>query len=96
MNKIELVTRITEESTEEVNRKQVCVILEALESVVRKAVISGDKVTIPGICKVTQKEVKERTGIIRMGIRKGDTYLIPAHKEGSVKIAPPLKNVFER
>lgn len=35
MNKIELVKRIAEVSTEEVNQKQVSAVLAALESVVR-------------------------------------------------------------
>ena len=52
MNKVELVKKITEVSTEEVNQKQVSAVLVALESVVRDAVVTGDEVTVPGICKV--------------------------------------------
>ena len=37
MNKVELVKKITEVSTEEVNQKQVSAVLVALESVVRDA-----------------------------------------------------------
>ena len=60
MNKIELVKRIAEVSTEEVNQKQVSAVLAALESVVRDTIVVGDEVTIPGICKVKSKVVKER------------------------------------
>lgn len=55
MNKIELVKRIAEVSTEEVNQKQVSAVLAALESVVRDTIVVGDEVTIPGICKVKSK-----------------------------------------
>lgn len=94
MNKIELVKKITEVSDEEVKQKQVSAVLTALESVVRETVVSGDEVTVPGICKVKSKVVPERTGKIMMGDRKGETYTTPAHKEGSVKIVKSLKKVF--
>lgn len=95
MNKVELVKKLTEVSTEEVNQKQVSAILVALESVVRDAVVTGDEVTVPGICKVKSKLVPERTGKIMMGDRKGETYVTPEHKEGSVKIVKSLKKAFE-
>lgn len=95
MNKIELVKKIAEVSTEEVNQKQVSAVLTALESVVRDTIVVGDEVTIPGICKVKSKVVKERTGKIMMGDRKGETYVTPEHKEGSIKIVTSLKKVFE-
>ena len=95
MNKVELVKKITEVSTEEVNQKQVSAVLVALESVVRDAVVTGDEVTVPGICKVKYKLVPERTGKIMMGDRKGETYVTPEHKEGSVKIVKSLKKSFE-
>ena len=95
MNKVELVKRVAEASTEEVNQKQVAAVFAALESVVRKAVVAGDELTVPGICKVKSKLVKERTGKIMMGDRKGETYVTPEHKEGSVKIVSSLKKVFE-
>ena len=95
MNKIELVKKIAEVSTEEVNQKQLSAVLAALESVVRDTIVVGDEVTIPGICKVKSKVVKERTGKIMMGDRKGETYVTPEHKEGSIKIVTSLKKVFE-
>lgn len=95
MNKVELVKRITEVSTEEVNQKQVSAVLAALESVVRDTIVAGDEVTVPGICKVKSKVVKERTGTIMMGNRKGEAYVTPEHTEGSIKIVTSLKKVFE-
>ena len=95
MNKVELVKRVAEVSTEEVNQKQVAAVLAALETVTREAVVAGDEVTVPGICKVASKDVKERTGTIMMGPNKGDVYTTPAHKEGCIKIVSSLKKVFE-
>ena len=95
MNKVELVKKITEVSTKEVNQKQASPVLAALEAVVRDTIVAGDEVTVPGICKVKSKVVKERTGTIMMGDRKGETYVTPEHKEGSVKIVKSLKKVFE-
>lgn len=95
MNKVDLVKRVAEASIEEVNQKQVAAVLAALESVAREAVVAGDEITVPGICKVKSKVVKERTGKIMMGNRKGEIYVTPEHKEGSVKIVSSLKKVFE-
>lgn len=95
MNKIDLVKRITEVSTEEVNQKQVNAVLVALESVVKDAVLADDEVTIPGICKVKSKVVPERTGKIMIGDRKGEPYVTPEHKEGTIKIVKSLKRVFD-
>ena len=95
MNKVELVKKITEVSTKEVNQKQASAVLAALEAVVRDTIVAGDEVTVPGICKVKSKVVKERTGTIMMGDRKGETYVTPEHKEGSVKIVKSLKKVIE-
>lgn len=95
MNKVEFVKRITEVSTEEINQKQVSAVLTAIESVVKDAVLADEEVTIPGVCKVKTKVVPERTGKILLGDRKGETYVTPEHKEGSVKIVKSLKKVFE-
>lgn len=95
MNKVELVKRVSEISSEEVNQKQVAAVFAALETVTRDAVVAGEEITVPGICKVKAKLVKERTGKIMMGDRKGETYVTPEHKEGSVKIVSSLKKVFE-
>lgn len=95
MNKVDLVKKVANVSTEEVTQKQVAAVLVALESVVREAVLADDDVTIPGVCKVESKLVKEKNGTIRIGSRKGETYNIPEHKEGSVKIVKSLKKIFE-
>lgn len=95
MNKVEFVKKITEVSAEEISQKQVVAVLAAIESVIKDTVLADDEVTIPGVCKVKSKVVPERTGKIMMGDRKGETYVTPEHKEGSVKIVKSLKKVFE-
>ena len=95
MNKIDFVKRIVDASSEEVNQKQVGAVLAAIEFVVKNAVLADDEITIPGVCKVKSKVVSERTGKIMMGDRKGETYVVPEHREGSVKIVKSLKKVFE-
>ncbi|MCR2051105.1 HU family DNA-binding protein [Acetatifactor muris] len=95
MNKVEFVKKIAEVSVEEVSQKQVGAVLAAIESVVKDVVLADDEVTIPGVCKIKSKDVPERTGKIMMGDRKGETYMTPEHKEGSVKIVKSLKKVFE-
>lgn len=94
MTKTELVKRITEISAEEVNQKQVGAVLTAIETVVKKAVLDGDEVIIPGVCKIKSKTVPERTGKIMMGANKGNTWTKPEHKEAAIKIAKSLKNIF--
>lgn len=95
MNKVELVKKIAEVSTEEVSQKQVGAVLAAIESVVKDAVLADDEVTIPGVCKVKSKVVPERTGKVMMGANKGETWTKPEHKEAVVKIVKSLKKVFE-
>lgn len=95
MNKVEFVKHIAKVSTEEISQKQVSAVLAAIESVVKDSVLADDEVTIPGVCKVKSKIVPERTGKIMMGDRKGETYIVPEHKEGSVKIVKSLKKIFE-
>lgn len=95
MTKTEFIKQIADGSAEEVNQKQVGAVLTAIETVVKKAVLDGDEVIIPGVCKIKSKTVPERTGKIMMGNRKGETYVTPEHKEGVVKIVKSLKKVFE-
>lgn len=95
MNKVELVKKIAEASTEVVTQKQVNAVLDALETVVREEVTAENEVIVPGICKVKPKVVKERTGKVMVGPKKGETYIVPEHKEASVKIVKSLKTVFD-
>lgn len=94
MTKTEFIKQIAEDSAEKVNQKQVGAVLTAIETVVKKAVLDGDEVIIPGVCKIKSKTVPERTGKVMMGANKGNTWTKPEHKEAVIKIAKSLKNIF--
>ena len=75
-------------------KKDVGVVIDALTDVIKDAVLAGDTVTIPEICKISSKEVKERTGTTELGgVKKAWTK--PAHKEACVKALKSFKNIFE-
>lgn len=95
MTKNELCKRITEETVGYFTQKEVADILEAIEKVVRDAVLKDDEVTLPGIGKIKTKIVPERTGKVMMGANKGETWVKPEHKEATIKIASSLRKIFE-
>lgn len=95
MTKTEFIKAIQSKATIEIPQKDVADILNAIENVVKDTVISGDEVTIPGICKIKSKDVPERTGKVMLGDKAGETWVKPAHKEATVKIMPSLKKIFE-
>ena len=95
MTKTEFIKAIQAKATIEIPQNDVADILNAIENVVKDTVISGDEVTIPGVCKVKSKDVPERTGTVMMGANKGDKWIKPAHKEACVKIVSSLKKIFE-
>lgn len=75
-------------------KKDIGVVIDALTDVIKEAVLAGDTVTIPEICKISSKEVKERTGTTELGgVKKAWTK--PAHKEACVKALKSFKNIFE-
>ena len=94
MNKNEMINKIQETVDFEVTKKDLAQIVDAYTKVIKEAVLAGDTVTIPEICKISSKEVKERTGTTELGgVKKAWTK--PAHKEATVKIMPSLKKIFE-
>lgn len=94
MTKNEFMKAIQSEVSFNIPQKDVAEILDAQAKVVADAVVAGDEVTIPGVCKVKTKDVPERTGKVMMGDKKGETWVKPAHKEACVKIVTALKNIF--
>ena len=95
MTKTDFIKAIQGKASIEIPQKDVAEILNAIENVVKDAVIDGDEVTIPGICKIKTKDVPERTGKVMLGDKAGETWIKPAHKEATVKIMPSLKKIFE-
>ena len=75
-------------------KKDIGVVIDALTDVIKEAVLAGDTVTIPEICKISSKEVGERSGVTKLGdVEKAWTK--PAHKEACVKTLKSFKNIFE-
>ena len=90
MNKNDLVKAVASKAG--VTKKDAETVVDALSAVVTEALVAGDKVALPGIGTFETVEVAERTGTIRMGARKGETYVTPAHKAPKLKMAKALKD----
>ena len=94
MTKNELITKIQETVDFEVTTKDLTQIVDAYTNVIKEAVLAGDTVTIPEICKISSKDVGERSGVTKLGdIEKAWTK--PAHKEACIKTLKSFKNIFE-
>ena len=91
MTKAELIKSIGNK-VEGVNQKQIDEVLVALGEVIVDVVKADDKVTIPNIGTVSVKDVPERRGKIMMGDRKGEEYVVEAHKEPKIKLAKGFKS----
>ena len=94
MTKNEMITKIQETVDFEVTKKDLTQIVDAYTKVIKEAVLAGDTVTIPEICKISSKDVAERSGVTKLGnVEKAWTK--PAHKEATVKALKSFKNIFE-
>ena len=94
MTKNEMINKIQEIVDFEVTKKDLTQIVDAYSKVIKEAILSGDTVTIPEICKISSKDVAERSGVTKLGdVEKSWTK--PAHKKATVKALPSFKNIFE-
>ena len=94
MTKNEMINKIQETVDFEVTKKDLTQIVDAFTDVIKEAVLAGDTVTIPEICKISSKDVAERSGVTKLGdVEKAWTK--PAHKEACVKALKSFKNIFE-
>ena len=94
MNKTDLIAKVQENIDIEVSKKDLTQIVDAYTKVIKEAVLAGDTVTIPEICKISSKDVAERSGVTKLGdVEKAWTK--PAHKEATVKALKSFKNIFE-
>ena len=94
MNKNEMINKIQETVDFEVTKKDLAQIVDTYTKVIKEAVLAGDTVTIPEICKISSKDVAERSGVTKLGdVEKAWTK--PAHKEACVKALKSFKNIFE-
>ena len=93
MNKTEMISAIANK-IDGATKKDIGVVIDALTDVIKEAVLAGDTVTIPEICKISSKDVAERSGVTKLGdVEKAWTK--PAHKEACVKTLKSFKNIFE-
>lgn len=93
MNKSEMINKIKETVDFEVTKKDLAQIVDAYSAVIKEAVLAGDTVTIPEICKISSKDVAERSGVTKLGdVEKAWTK--PAHKEACIKTLKSFRNIF--
>lgn len=93
MNKTEMISAIANK-IDGATKKDIGVVIDALTDVIKETVLAGDTVTIPEICKISSKDVAERSGVTKLGdVEKAWTK--PAHKEACVKTLKSFKNIFE-
>jgi DNA-binding protein HU-beta len=90
MNKVELIANIAENTG--LTKKDVGAVIDTLTGLVTDALVAGDKITLPGLCTFETVDVKEKTGVIQMGNRKGETYTVPQHKAPRLKASKSLKD----
>ena len=93
MTKNDMISAVTNK-IEGATKKDIGVVIDALTDVIKEAVLAGDTVTIPEMCKISSKDVGERSGVTKLGdVEK--TWTKPAHKEACVKTLKSFKNIFE-
>ena len=93
MTKNEMIGAVANK-IEGATKKDIGVVIDALTDVIKEAVLAGDTVTIPEICKISSKDVAERSGVTKLGdVEKAWTK--PAHKEACVKTLKSFRNIFE-
>ena len=93
MTKNEMIGAVANK-IEGATKKDIGVVIDALTDVIKEAVLAGDTVTIPEICKISSKDVAERSGVTKLG-GKEVSWTKPAHKEACVKTLKSFKNIFE-
>ena len=93
MTKTELITNVASK-IDGATKKDIGVVIDALTDVIKEAVLAGDTVTIPEICKISSKDVAERSSVTKLGgVEK--SWVKPAGKVGVIKALPGFKNIFE-
>ena len=93
MTKNEMIGAVANK-IEGATKKDIGVVIDALTDVIKEAVLAGDTVTIPEICKLSSKTVNDRSGVTKLGnVEKAWTKL--AHKAACIKTLTSFKNIFE-
>jgi nucleoid DNA-binding protein len=92
MNKQNLVREIASR-IEGASQKDVALILDTFQEVVRDTVIAGDDVKMTGFLTFSKKHVPAKSGIVQLGDKKGQTWKTPAKDEIAVKISKSYKTI---
>ena len=90
MTKNEMIAAIAENTG--LTKKDVGAVIDTMTGVVTDALVAGDKVTLPGLCSLETVEVKEKTGTIMLGNRKGETYTVPCHRAPKIRAVKSIKD----
>ena len=90
MNKTELVKEISNQTT--LSQKDVAIVIDAFQSVVKDTVANGDKVSLTGFLTFDKKHVEAKSGVTKLGgVEK--PWSTPAKDEISVKISKSYKAI---
>ena len=92
MNKTQLVKEIAGR-IEGVSQKDVALILDTFQEVVRDTVIAGDVVKMTGFLTFAKKHIPAKSGVVQLGDKKGQTWETPEKDEISVKISKSYKTI---
>ena len=92
MTKNEMISAVANK-IEGATKKDIGVVIDTLTDVIKEAVLAGDTVTIPEICKISSKTVKERSGVTKLA-GKEVPWTKPEHTEATVKALKSFKNIF--
>ena len=93
MTKNEMIGAVANK-IEGATKKDIGVVIDAFTDVIKEAVLAGDTVTIPEICKISSKTVGERSGVTKLA-GKEVPWTKPEHTEACVKTLKSFKNIFE-
>lgn len=94
MNKTELIAAVAKKA--DMTKTQAEAAVNATLTSIVDAMAAGEKVALVGFGTFEVADVKERTGTIQMGERKGETYTTPAHKAPKFKAGAAMKNAVNK
>lgn len=92
MNRTELVREIANR-IDGATQKDVALILETFQEVVKETVVAGDDVKVSGFLTFAKKHVPAKSGVVQLGDKKGKTWTTEARDEVSVKISKAYKAI---
>jgi DNA-binding protein HU-beta len=92
MNKTELVSAISTKG--ELSKKDAEIALNAFMEVVKETLLNDEKIQLVGFGTFDTADVKEKTGTIQLGDRKGELYTTPAHVKPTFKFSKSVKDQF--